>query len=101
MYGVLQALTQLFHYDIKKPTDRLPAFEYSVWFYRYPLNHDEQFCVVLRTRALSRFLNNALHGETSTSSASPPFWLTIHTLYARSLPLSSRGAAGKVNDCSM
>ena len=99
MYGVLQALTQLFHYDIKKPTVRLPAFEYSVWFYRYPLNHDEQFCVVLRTRALSRFLNNALHGETSTSSASPPFF-DKYILKGISLLVKQGIIHGKANDRS-
>jgi hypothetical protein len=34
---------------------------------------DEQFHVLLRTDALIRMPSNALHEETSTSFASPPF----------------------------
>jgi hypothetical protein len=57
----------------KKPAARRRLLNLLFSFTGDFLTIDEPFNVLLRTSVLSRTLSNVLHGETSTSSASPPF----------------------------
>jgi hypothetical protein len=60
---------------------------------------DEPFNVLLRTSALSRTLSNALHGETSTSSAFTSFFFRPLVISVRPLSASVKGemTPGKVS----